>query len=60
MNTKTHPLIIAISLLFFMTTACKQEKKANNEVENTISGGEVKEEVVVEKITLEKLTSSPG
>jgi len=61
MNTKTHPLIIAISLLFFMTTACKQEKKANNEVENTITQEEEKEEVeTIAEITLEKLTGSPA
>ncbi|WP_025740653.1 hypothetical protein [Aquimarina pacifica] len=60
MNNKTYRLVIVLSLLFFITTACKQEKKTPQEERVTINNIEEKEEDVSTKITLEKLSGSPG
>ncbi len=61
MKKNTHHLIIALSLIFFITTACKQEKKAASEDESVTHN--VEKEVVETakpKITLEKLEGSPS
>ncbi len=60
MNTHTNHLVIALSLLFFMTTGCKQDKKTSNEEENTENTTEKPVEVTAPKITLEKLDGSPA
>jgi len=58
MNRKTHYQIMAIFLLFFAITSCKQEKKAKESIDEVET--EITEEVVQPKITLEKLEGSPA
>ncbi|MCK8521253.1 hypothetical protein M0D21_06735 [Aquimarina sp. D1M17] len=60
MNKNTHHLVIALSLLFLVTTACKQEKKAEDQEENAENTVEKVEEPAAPKITLEKLEGSPA
>ncbi len=57
MNKKTHYQIITIFLLFLTITSCKQEKKAEETIDELEA--EITEEVVQPKITLEKLEGSP-
>ncbi len=58
MNKHTHHLAFALSLLFFITSACKQQKK-DTETINKVDT-EITEEVVQPEILLEKLAGSPA
>ncbi len=58
MNKHTHHLAFALSLLLFITSACKQEKKVPETINKVDT--EINKEVVQPEIILEKLAGSPA
>ncbi|WP_298317568.1 hypothetical protein [uncultured Aquimarina sp.] len=58
MNKYTHHLAFALSLLFLITSACKQQKKVPETIDSVDT--EITEEVVEPEIILEKLKGSPA